>query len=311
MQKNIVRYMTVGKPVIIGARPKPAIEEKPESEEIAEESAEQIEELEPERTLPPEVLDKIFAEIAEIEEREKLTEETLREAHKAKAQSTQLKKQAAEIEAQAEQIKQQAQETLDAAQAEAEKIVADTKKEAEQLLERVHKEGYDAGHTEGKAQGIKDGKAKIKEELAEIVRQANDKAQKTIQDAKEQTAEYFIRAEDDIVKIVLMAIEKILPQHFLDVPQVILPVVREAISHVRDQKEIKIHVEPDSYDLILMARSEFQSMLTDGTAIIEVISDEALKPGDCVIETPNGGVDARLSTQLGLMKRAVESVLNK
>ena len=107
-----------------------------------------------------------------------------------------------------------------------------------------------------------------------------------------------------------MAVEKILPQHFLDAPQVILPVVREAINHVRDQKEIIIHVEPYSYDLVLMARPEFKSMLTDGTATIEVVSDEALKPGDCVIETPNGGVDARLSTQLDLLKRAVKTVLN-
>ena len=109
----------------------------------------------------------------------------------------------------------------------------------------------------------------------------------------------------------MMAIEKILPQHFLNVPQVILPVVREAIKHVRDQKQIKVHVEPYSYDLVLMARSEFQSMLSDGTAIIEIISDEALKPGDCVIETPNGGVDARLSTQIALMKSAIQSVMNK
>ncbi|MBO4780265.1 MAG: flagellar assembly protein FliH, partial [Selenomonadaceae bacterium] len=116
--------------------------------------------------------------------------------------------------------------------------------------------------------------------------------------------------EDEIVKVLMMAIDKILPQHFLDVPQVILPVVREAIRHVRDQKEVKVHVEPDSYDLILMARSEFQSMLTDGTAILEIVSDDALKPGDCVIETPNGDVDARLSTQLNLMKSAIQSVLN-
>ena len=51
-------------------------------------------------------------------------------------------------------------------------------------------------------------------------------------------------------------------------------------------------------------------MLTDGTAIIEIVSDDALKPGDCVIETPNGGVDARLSTQIGLMKNAIKTVLN-
>ena len=300
MYKNIVRYMTVGEPVIIGARPKPEPEPEPEPEvvdEPQEEIPEPEPEPEPEPAIPQEVLDKIYAEIEEIERKSQLTEELLHEAQETKAQ--------------AQKIKKQAQKIRDDARAESEKIVADTKLEAEKLLEKVRKEGYDDGYKEGKEQGIKDGKERIEDELADIVRQANDNAQKTIQDAKEQTAEYFIRAEDDIVKVVMMAIEKILPQHFLDVPQVVLPVVREAINHVRDQKEIKIHVEPYSYDLILMARSEFQSMMTDGTAIVEVVSDEALKPGDCVIETPNGGVDARLSTQLDLIKKAVQSVLNK
>ena len=297
MQKPIVRNMIVGQPVVIGVRPKPPpVVEEPEPEEI-------------------EILDKVLAEIEEIERKEKLTEETLQEVQKTKTETEELHRQAEEIKQQAEQLKKQAekqaQEILDKATAESEKIVNDTKAEAKELLDKVQKEGYDAGYKDGKAKGIKDGKEKIEDELKAIIRQANDKAQKTIRDAKEQTAEYFIRAEDDIVAVVVMAIEKILPQHFLDTPQVILPVVREAIKHVRDQKEVKVHVDPDSYDLVLMARGEFQSMLTDGTAILEIISDEALKPGDCVIETPNGGVDARLSTQMGLMKRAVESVLNR
>ena len=319
MQKNIVRNMMFGQPVIIGARPKPVIEEKPEPEEPDNEPEDEIEE--PISPLPKEVLDKIFAEIEEIDRKEKLTEKTLAETQELKAQAEELKKQAEEIKKQAAQIKtqaeelkvqseKQAQETLDKASAEAEKIVEDTKQEAKELLDKVQKEGYDAGYKDGKEQGIKDGKEKIEEELAEIVRQTNEKAQKTLRDAKEQTADYFIQAEDDIVKIVVMAIEKILPQHFLDAPQVILPIVREAVNYVRDQKEIIIHVEPYSYDLVLLARPELKSMLTDGTATVEVISDEALKPGDCVIETPNGGVDARLSTQLGLLKKAVKSVLN-
>lgn len=315
MQKNIVRHMTFGQPVVVGVRPKPPPVVEEDSQEAEKNLESEAKELEPERTLPKEVLDKIFAEIEEIERKSKLTEDTLREAHKEKAQSKQLKKQAEEIKAQAEELKQQAekqaQEMLDKAQDEAEKIVEDTKQEAKELLEKVQKEGYDKGYADGKEQGIKDGKEKIEDELAAIVRQTNEKAQKTLRDAKELTADYFVEAEDDIVKVVVMAIEKILPQHFLDVPQVILPVVREAINHVRDQKEIIIHVEPDSYDLILMARSEFRAMLTDGTATVEVVSDEALQPGDCVIETPNGGVDARLSTQLDLMKKAVESVLNR
>lgn len=342
--KNIVRYHMVGEPVVISFKPlKPPVEEKPKQEEPEEELAESESEIEPEpepepeRGIPQEVLDRIYAEIEEMGQKVILVEDTLREAHKAKAESKQLKKQAEErlaeakqqveeqlqeaqrqaddkiqaAEQQAQSTIQEAEQTLQAAQAEAEKIIAETKQTAAELLKQTRKEGYDAGYKEGKEQGISDGKTKIEKDLAETVRKANDKAQKTIQDAKEQTSEYFIRAEDEIVKVVMMAIEKILPQHFLDVPQVILPVVREAILHVRDQKEIKVHVDPDSYDLILMARSEFQSMLPGGTSILEVISDEALKPGDCVIETPNGGVDARLSTRLDLMRDSVRSVLNR
>ena len=310
MYKNIVRHMTFGEPVVIGARPKPIVEEPPPEPESVPEP-----QPEPERGIPQEILDKVYAEIDEIEQKSKLTAEKLLEAEENLRDAENTREQAEQIKSDAEKFRDEtfaeADKTLSDAHAEADKIVADTKREAEELLAKVQREGYDAGYKDGKEQGTKDATERIEQELADIVRQANDKAQKTIQDAKEQTSEYFIRAEDEIVKVVVMAIEKILPQHFLDVPQVILPVVREAIKHVRDQREVKIHVEPDSYDLILMARSEFQSMLTDGTAIIEVISDEALKPGDCVIETPNGGVDARLSTQLDLMKKAVLGVLNK
>ena len=336
MYKNIVRYHTFGEPVIIGAKPK---EEK--SEEIPENMPEDKPEPKPEpkRGIPQEILDKVFAEIAEIERKEKITEKTLLEAQEnrqraekikelaqknadelkiqaqeiknaAEIEAKEIKSQAEDLKAQAEDLKKQAKKILDTAHKDAEKIVEDTRKEAEQLLEKVQKEGYDEGYDEGKQQGIDDGKKKIQDDMDDVIKEVNAKAEKTLQDAQELTSEYFIRAEDDIAKIVMMAIEKILPQHFLDVPQVILPVVREAINHVRDQKQIKVHVEPYSYDLVLMARSEFQSMLSDGTAIIEIVSDDALKPGDCVIETPNGGVDARLSTQIALMKNSIQNVLN-
>ena len=72
-----MRYHTFGEPVIIGAKPK---EEK--SEEIPENMPEDKPEPKPEpkRGISQEILDKVFAEIAEIERKEKLTEKTLLEA---------------------------------------------------------------------------------------------------------------------------------------------------------------------------------------------------------------------------------------
>ena len=193
-----------------------------------------------------------------------------------------------------------------AAKNEGEQIVANARVEADEMKVKAVQQGHDEGYKDGHKEGVE----AIKKEMADVIKQANTKAEKTIQTAKEATADYFVRAEQDIANVVMLAIEKILPQHFIDVPQVVLPVVREAIKNVRDQKEVKVHVTPDSYDMVLMAKGEFQAMLTDGTAILEVVSDESLQPGDCVIETPNGGVDARLLTQIELMKNSIQSVLS-
>lgn len=292
-ENKILKYAMNTEPFIIEA---PKSKKFFEMEESPEDNANSVAEAETEA-------EKILSEAAEQSER------ILAEAFKRSQEAEEKLK---EADFQAKMIIQETQNECDQILSE---VRGRAEEEAKQTLEEArqegHKKGYDEGYTEGVDNGRIDGENAVRNEMKDEINQANAKAQKTIQDAKKQTEEYFIKAEDDVVKVVMMAIEKIIPQHFLDVPEVILPVVREAISRVRDQKEIIVHVEPDSYDLVLMARSEFQSMLTDGAAILEIVSDEALRPGDCLIETPNGGVDARLSTQIEMMKDAVKKVLNK
>ncbi|MBR5914530.1 MAG: flagellar assembly protein FliH [Selenomonadaceae bacterium] len=262
--------------------------QKPKEEEIPEDDEAQLEEENKQAELRARE-ENVNRMLADIEQREKdLAEKFI------------------SIQKDEKKVKDLKQRT----QAECERILQEANEDADLIREDAQREGHAKGFEKGYEVGHDNGEKNARDELIDIINDANKKAQKTIQDAKEATAEYFIRAEDDIAKIVLMAIEKILPQHFIDVPKDILPVVREAIKYVRDQKEVKIHVEPDSYDLVLTSRGELQTLLTDGTAILEIISDDALKPGDCVVETPNGGVDARLSTQMEMVKDAVKAIMN-
>ena len=281
---KIVRYtMASGEPVKIGVPVQDKKDEKPDED-----------------------TDKVEDESSVDEDR--VNEETLKQMLE---DIEQREKNLAERFIQLQKDEKKIKERRQLAQAECEGMLNDAKQEAERLRaearEAGHAEGFEAGHAEGFKKGDKDAH----DELKQIIDDANQKAQKTLKDAKRATAEYFFRAEDDIAKILMMAIEKILPQHFIDVPKDILPVVRESIKYVRDQKEIKVHVEPNSYDLVLTARGELQSLLTDGTAILEIISDDALKPGDCVVETPNGGVDARLSSQIDALTNSVKSMMNR
>ena len=118
---------------------------------------------------------------------------------------------------------------------------------------------------------------------------------------------YLQMAEADITNIAMHVVEQILPQHFIDAPQIILPLVRKALMKVRDQAEVIVHVAPDAYDLVLMAQTEFQHML-EGQAVLLIKADGSLQAGDCVLETPNGNVDARLATQIALVKKAIQDV---
>ena len=183
------------------------------------------------------------------------------------------------------------------------------KTEAQAEIEQAKNEAIEAGHQEGYEAGYKDGEAKVREEMAENIANGSAQAEKTLRDAKEATRDYVQQAEQDVVKMVMAVVEKILPQHFIDAPQVVLPLVREAIVKVKDQKELKIHVAPQDYDLVLLARNELRGILTYGDATIDLVSDQSMNPGDCLIETPNGTVDARLATQIELVRQAVKNVM--
>lgn len=181
--------------------------------------------------------------------------------------------------------------------------------EAKEQIEKEREEARQAGHDEGFAAGREAGEAAVREEMEDFIRQTNAKAEKTLRDAHDAMRDYLMQAEEVIVSIAMTAVERVLPQHFIDVPQMVLPIVRDAIERVKDQKEIIVHVPPDSYDFVLMARDELRGIVTAGDSSLSITSDESLKPGDCLVETPNGSVDARLQTQIEQLKKAVREVM--
>lgn len=181
------------------------------------------------------------------------------------------------------------------------RIEADAAAALAAAKEQGHSEGYEAGYQEGlKA---------AQEEQRQAILEANAKAEKTLADAREDKLSFLVEAEAQIADMVLEIANKILPQHFIDVPQVILPLVRKAIMKIKDQPEVIIRVSPDQYDLLLLAKNEFKSLL-EGQGTLEVKSDESLAVSDCVLESPAGNVDARLSVQLEAIEAAVRSRLS-
>lgn len=236
----------------------------------------------PKKAAPVPELDDAAREVlmASLAEREKKVEQMLREAETACAVMKQ--------EAQSEQ----------------EQILAKAQEDAAAVQEQARQQGY----AEGLETGRRDGAEQIRAEQQQILIDANTRAEQTMTIANEEKVTYLQQAEQDVAAIALQIVEKILPQHFIDVPQVILPLARKALLKIKDQNEVVLHVAPISYDMLLMARSELQSVL-EGNAVLEIKSDESLGAGDCVLESPNGNVDAKLTTQLEQVKKALQDVV--
>ncbi len=272
-------------------------------------------------TKDDEAVNTMLAEIAAKEQRaiDKLKEADVKAAiltQEAEAEADNLKNAAKE---QAELLRTTAESEIaalkEAANAEAEQLRAAVKGECDKLREQTkkaaHDEGFKVGRDEGFKAGHEEGLKKAENVMAARLAESVQNAEHVVATAKAAAQEYLVQAEQDFAEIIVTAVGKVIPQQFIDVPQIILPAVKSALMKVRDQKEIKIHVAPAGYDFVLMARDEFRGLLTGGNADLEVVADESLVPGDCVIETESGGVDARLSTQIKTLEDAVRGVLQK
>ncbi|MBR1759839.1 MAG: flagellar assembly protein FliH [Schwartzia sp.] len=310
---KIIKASVWGDPVVIEAPPPPPPppEKPPEEEKLStEETMGLVAALQHKReSLEAEIATMRENAIAELAEAKAEAEKEIAEA---KAE-TEKAREAMMAECNAK--KKEAEQALSKAKTDSAVMRADAEQETKSILDDAHEQARHimedakkSGHEEGVAEGREEGLRQAREEQKQAILDANTKAEKTLADAKEECRVYVQNAENEIASLAMEIVDHVLPQHFIDVPTIILPLVKTALLKVKDQSEVHVRVAPEAFDLVLMGRSEFQGLL-EGQALLEVHSDETLATGDVVIETPNGNVDARLSTQLELIRKSIQDAM--
>ena len=170
----------------------------------------------------------------------------------------------------------EAGELLAAARGRADAIRA----EAEEAYETRRREGYEDGVMEGRM----------------------EQAEKMMETAM-QAVEYIEHIEETLVKVVTSAVRKIIGE--LDERERIVRVVRTALVSVRSQQKVLIRVCPADEPAVREALAAMIASAPGGVSFLDVSADPRMKPGDCILESELGVVDAGLETQL----RALENAL--
>ena len=212
----------------------------------------------------------------------------------------------AKIQLELSKVKE-AKKELEAVKKERKNIIADTesqiqlakeKWEEEKLLlmEQVKQEGFQVGFEQGKNESL--------EQYSQLINEANliiDAAKKDYQLTVE-------KSEETILQLAVYVAGKIMKQQLEHNPESFIPIVKEAISNIKDQRELSIFLHPDNYEYVLTQKNELERIL-DSKANLSIYVNEALEKDSCLIEHPFGKIDASIHTQLSKMHQVLYEIV--
>lgn len=199
----------------------------------------------------------------------------------------------ARLEAAKEEVRQM-QAALEEEKKAWEQEVQNQKQALEQEVEQRFNQAAEAGYDEGYQRGITLGK----QEYTNVI----NEAKKLIESAKADYQRRLAEAEPDIIAIAAAMAEKVVSRSLNTNEFAWGELVKQAVSEVREQDEIKVYVHPDWYEHTLKHQQELQEIAAHSGEVV-VYPDEQLQVDGCVLETPFGLVDASVDKQLKELRR--------
>lgn len=169
---------------------------------------------------------------------------------------------------------------------EAEQILEAAKTEAEAIRAEATKE-YEAKQEQGYQEGLEKGKAEIAERMVEQM---------------SRSAAYFSKFERVLIDLVLRASKKILGE--FDQHELVERVVQRVLEATRNEGHVTVRVAPSQSEYL---KSKVGTIMEKFPKIefLEIVPDDRIPEGGCILETEVGVVDASLETQLKALENAM------
>jgi flagellar assembly protein FliH len=171
--------------------------------------------------------------------------------------------------------------------------------------ERLFQDEQDAERHRVSEEAYKEGFERGEADAVGLHRDRLDALDKLIESLKKEFAGEITGLEDVIVSIAFEAVCKIVGEAMYDTDGV-LAVVRMVMGKVKDQEKLVLHVSPLDYNLLYQNR---EKLFAEGQGIKhELVSDDRVALGGCLIETAGGTIDGRLEIQMQQLRETLIGV---
>lgn len=202
------------------------------------------------------------------------------------------------------ETKRMIEELMEAAQLEADNLLFQAKAQAQDVVERGQAEAEqlrDQAYQMGFEQGYKDGIASAEQETQKLEDQIKDLLVTLVKD-KELT---FQKYERQMVDLVILLTEKILGTTAETKPEIINHIVKKVLAEIGEAEKVVIKVNPIHVPYL----SSFDDQQIENiNQKVQIVEDSALLPGECVVSSENGFIEAKIGEQLEALKQTLLEV---
>jgi flagellar assembly protein FliH len=162
-----------------------------------------------------------------------------------------------------------------------------------------------------------EGVIKAQEEATRIIEQAKIDYEKILEEVnqlKENAINEYkneIKSnESNIVDLALDIAEKIINYEVNRSDEYILSVVEDAVNRVLNKKDVTVKLSTQDY-YIVQANKKILNARVKGFGEIELVLEESLDVGSCIVDTPLGVIDGSLQVRMDNIQNEIRKLLDE
>lgn len=238
---------------------------------------------------------------------ENAAENSEKQVENKKSEAEQLKQENDDILA---ETRNMVVELLEKARREAKAILANARDEADDIHLQANQEA-DHIRAQAREEGYQAGLKQAEQETAADRQNALQESRTIMEAARQTKLKTMASMEKDICRLVLAVSRKVVTVAINSNPDVILNIVRQALSFLDNPENVTVYVNPQDLKTVLTGIKNHKMQVPGRPEVaIEARPADTIKAGGCLLESDSGRVDACLETRMGRVEKAVMEMAN-
>jgi flagellar assembly protein FliH len=168
----------------------------------------------------------------------------------------------------------------------------------------------EAGREEGLTQGAAEARQLAQAETGQKIAQLQNNFSAVLKSLEKQKDQFFRNAEEMSLEIIRQMVQMILHREISTDPQTVISTLQAALKYTSERTSVTIKVNPRDYQTVAGQQS-FWLPINSQLKNVQVVEDERVDAGGCLIDTGAGTVDARIGSQFQKLQEVLEHTFSK